>query len=82
MDGTTTTTLSQRKNNLCRRVRVEKEKRAKAAESQADLHIIRRITFAHMEEFLEIYIHVDLLDLDSTCRYLLDLASMCTNTYT
>ena len=52
--------VAAEENNLSRRVRVEKEKRAKAAESQADLHIIRRITFAHMEEFLEIYIHVDL----------------------
>ena len=44
MDGTTT---------LSQRVRVEKEKRAKAAESQADLHIItcRRITFAYILEF-------------------------------
>ena len=35
IDGTT---LSQRKNNLCRRVRVEKEKRAKAAGKQANLN--------------------------------------------
>ena len=35
IDGTT---LSQRKNNLCRRVRLEKEKRAKAAEKQATLN--------------------------------------------
>ena len=35
IDGTT---LSQRKNNLCRRVRVEKEKRANAAGKQANLN--------------------------------------------